>query len=419
VSFAANIENLRPKKGSFTSNSIIVLAAKLTQASASLGAALVVAAALGPEGQGAVERALNLPLMLAPLAGMTGAHAAIALHGRQSPTEEIVGTLWIANLLGITLAALTVFALVQFEFFPVSGHLALAAVALLTFFSLKELGKALSWIRGDAASDNYVASAVSGVRVATLLFCWAFGWLTSERVVWIIVAVWAVSVVPYVVVEQARAVMSEPPRWSRQSLSEFMQIAGPATANLVLVGMLLRVDILLLDAFETPTDDIGRYAMGVRLAEALWLLPLAIAQVFVVDAAKSRLETRSGPSLSRISGLSFGLVSVGGITVWIFLLLLVPKIAPSYAGTERLFLLLLPGIALYSLVPIARNQLILDGRLLTLILCALAAVGANVGLNALLIPRYGVSGAACATTVAYGVLVAGIAKASHLGESRV
>ena len=105
--------------------------------------------------------------------------------------------------------------------------------------------------------------------------------------------------------------------------------------------------------------------------------------------------------------------------MWIFLLLLVPKIAPSYAGTERLFLLLLPGIALYSLVPVARNQLILDGRLLTLILCALAAVGANIGLNALLIPRYGVSGAACATTVAYGVLVAGIAKASHLGESRV
>jgi len=182
--------------------------------------------------------------------------------------------------------------------------------------------------------------------------------------------------------------------------------------------MLLRVDILLLDVFDSPTDDIGRYAMGVRLAEALWLTPLAIAQVFVVDAAQSRRESQSGPSLSRITLASFALVSCGGVAVWIVLDALIPILAPSYEGTAQLFLLLLPGIALYAVVPTARNQLILDGRLVALIVCALTAVGANVVMNWLLIPRYGVRGAAFSTSVAYAVLVLGIALASRFGRNQ-
>jgi len=403
------VQASRILRGDFLKKSARVSLAKIVQAFGALGASLIVAVALGPKGQGEVERTLNIALLLAPLARMSGAHGAIAMHSRGRPNRLVVSSVVFISITGTLLAVLTASVLIAVTDVPVSSSMVYAAIALLALFGTREVGKALSWLRSDAAADNYASVAVALLRVSVLAIGWALGLLTSNRVVWIFVGVWTLTTIVFVSLETRRTTPLEL-AVDRESLVECLRTAGPVTINLLVIGLLLRMDIVVLDYFETPTAEIGRYAMGVRLAEALWLVPLAIAQVFVVDAAQSRRNRSDGPNVSQISQWSFILVSLAGLVVWAGLTQLIPRYAASYDGTQRLFLLLLPGIALYAVVPTVRNRLTLDGRLTGMTVCGAVAVALNLVLNVLFVPRFGAEGAAISTSVAYGVLVLGMLK---------
>lgn len=174
-----------------------------------------------------------------------------------------------------------------------------------------------------------------------------------------------------------------------------------------LLYSLRHVDVLMLEAFRA-SEQVGYYRAALVLTQLLWVVPRSIQSVMIQSTSElwesGRIEriTEIASRASRYTLLFTGLLAVG-------LAALAPLFVPFYFGeTFRPavvpVLLLLPGTIGFAL---ARPMLAISqakGDLRPLIAATGATAGINLLGNLLLIPTYGMLGAAVATSVGYGTL---------------
>ncbi|WP_458187835.1 oligosaccharide flippase family protein [Haladaptatus sp. NG-WS-4] len=176
---------------------------------------------------------------------------------------------------------------------------------------------------------------------------------------------------------------------------------------ILLLMSLYHVDILMLQALS-GNEQVGYYRAALKLAEFLWFVPLALQTVFV----HSTSELWSNDRTAKISELAarttrytflltaimaLGLAALANIAVPVYF-------GPKYPPAITPLLLLLPGALGFAvarpILAIAQGK----GNLKYPIVATGAAAGINLVLNAILIPRYGMNGAAVATSVGYGLM---------------
>jgi O-antigen/teichoic acid export membrane protein len=170
----------------------------------------------------------------------------------------------------------------------------------------------------------------------------------------------------------------------------------------ILAFMNYRIDIFLVNFFVGPAGA-GIYTAAVRMAEQLWLISSAASIVLLprlagLDAAE---ETRRQltPIIARWVTLAvLGIAIVLAVTMdWIVDLVF----GPEYAPAADVLRWLLPGIVAYSCVMVLSPDLSARGRPDLNGWAAAVSLAVNVACNLLLIPLYGIIGAALATTIAY------------------
>jgi len=163
-----------------------------------------------------------------------------------------------------------------------------------------------------------------------------------------------------------------------------------------------RIELYILEWYE-GVDAVGIYSIAMQAAEAIWLVPAAIATAITGPVAHdderdaSRLVTRStAKGLLYTAGVA---LVVGAAAPFVIPLLFGEDFEPA----ARPLLLLLPGIVAYGPVTILVVYLSVRHARPNLSLgVAVAAMVATAVLSLVLIPRYGAEGAAAASAVGYG-----------------
>ena len=176
---------------------------------------------------------------------------------------------------------------------------------------------------------------------------------------------------------------------------------GRGLVNGVLLETHLRVDVIALGYFASDRS-VGIYAFAMLFAEAVYQVPVVIRTVSYPTLVQlaSRLEravlARTVRRLSLIGGATCAAAAAG---VAIGYPLVAPMFDPQYLEGVPALQLILFGMTVYAFV-IPFDQLLLQsgypGR--QSLMMALY-VGINVVLNILLIPVYGLAGAAAATAI--------------------
>ncbi len=182
--------------------------------------------------------------------------------------------------------------------------------------------------------------------------------------------------------------------------------------SIVLVFLLMslyHIDIVMLQQFR-DSASVGNYRAALTLAEFLWFVPIALQTVYVHSTSelwsqnRHRKITELASRTTRYTFLVTAIMAVG-------LAALADVAVPVYFGAEaepaiEPLLLLLPGALGFAL---ARPILAIsqgNGTLRYPVAATGIAAVINVILNAVLIPRYGMSGAAVATSIGYGSMFA-------------
>ncbi|NQT04251.1 MAG: oligosaccharide flippase family protein [Planctomycetes bacterium] len=179
-----------------------------------------------------------------------------------------------------------------------------------------------------------------------------------------------------------------------------------------------RLDIFIVAYFLTTTD-VGYYALAVGLAEKLWMLPGSIATILFPRVSSIKIQDANNltPKVSRNTLFIMLLLALGLLFVCKPVIRIMYGFA--YLPSVKPFMLLLPGIVALGVGKIFTADLAGRGRPEFGTLAAFVSLAINICLNIWFIPKWGIAGAAFASTIAYSLatLIALIAYLEISGNS--
>jgi O-antigen/teichoic acid export membrane protein len=188
------------------------------------------------------------------------------------------------------------------------------------------------------------------------------------------------------------------------SLSRPVQNASLRYGARIQVGAMLnilnaRFDVLVLSAF-VPLATVGSYAIAQIVAELVLLFPNAMGYVLRAQVAKgsARDDSLSGAAL-RLNG-----TLVAGCVLAVFAVgppMILYGFGPGFHSALVPFLILLPGMWFLAAGGLVEDALAGRGRPGLSSILAGVEVAITIGLDLLLIPRYGAIGGAIASVCAY------------------
>lgn len=181
---------------------------------------------------------------------------------------------------------------------------------------------------------------------------------------------------------------------------------GGRTVMANLMGMLnCRADMLMLAALSTPWQ-LGLYGVAVTIAEKVWMLSGSIGEV-----SSTYVATSDGDDQDRIrqTVVAAKWTALGTFALCLAIAVATPLIpwvfGKNFAGACLPTLLLLPGIWARGTSRILAGGIAAIGNPGINAWFGLAGLGLNLALNVALLPRYGATGAAIATSISYCFLM--------------
>lgn len=163
-----------------------------------------------------------------------------------------------------------------------------------------------------------------------------------------------------------------------------------------------RLDVFMIAAM-IGTGGVGHYLVGVNLAELTWWVPLALGTALFPKAAA--MDSESNFEMSAVACRRTLVVT---LLAGLGLLLVAPRAIPLVYGGQfvpsvTIFLILLPSGLFYTVHKVLGSSLSAHGMPQATLYSGLISLPLTVGLNVLMIPRWGITGAAIASDIAYAV----------------
>lgn len=166
--------------------------------------------------------------------------------------------------------------------------------------------------------------------------------------------------------------------------------------------LMYRTDVYLINLFVGPIA-VGIFAVAVHIAERLWTFSFAVSTVLFPklselhkDEAKRRRIT---PMAAR---WVIFLTSIFAIPLALLIKIIIEVLfGAEYADSGNVVLVLLPGIVVFACARVLCSDIAARGQPVLNILVGGTTFTVNVIANLILIPRYGVIGAAVGTSMAY------------------
>jgi O-antigen/teichoic acid export membrane protein len=366
----------------------------------------LIARGYGPTGNGIYTVALLLPTMLSTLLGLgMGPSNVFHLGSKAYGLRAVYRTtavVWLAvSLLGLSIGAALIHLKAQ-QYFPGVPPEVLW-VALLSFPPFLYVSFAGSLFQGlqDFTAFNLSLSLQPALSLAGVLVCVVLG----LPPVWLLAAYLGASTgaaLAMTVVLRRRLVAQSTDDGERCPLRIALAYGLKSHLGNIVAFLNYRIDLFLVNFFVNPAAA-GLYVIAIQLAEKLWLVSQAVSTVLFPRLSEIRHDPDRLLAITQI---------VSRVTLAITLLGAVVAAAIAYVGIGLVFghrfdaaylpfVLMLPGIVAGSAVRILSSEISARGRPEINLYMALVVVVVNVALNVVLIPQYGINGAAVATSIAY------------------
>ena len=344
---------------------------------------------LGVENKGNYTWYINLATMIATVAGL-GIYQSIAYfkrQGRQNINQEYADTFVVQGVL---------YAILSVVLFWVFRDEKVIAVCLLVLVdNLAQQFNMLALI-GDIRKRNN--ALLFGAVIYFVLSCGLLMFVESSPfyaiVVYGLVKVYYTYAYYRIVYEGKHRI-----HVSLNCTLEKMRFGCLPMFSLLLVTINYKIDVIMLKEFQNITDaELSYYSAGVSIAEVAWFLPDVFKEVMfsktanedAIEDVKSVIRVSNAIlSVLIIIGAICGKIAIGVLYGEVFL--------PAYP----VMVVLLCGVPVMSWFKIINTLYTAQGRrTIGFVVLAVSAI-VNVVLNVILIPYFGIMGAAIASCGSY------------------
>jgi len=367
---------------------------------------VIVSRILGPQGKGVYTLAITIPTIIAFILNMGIDSANIYFIGKKTyPIGAIAGNAFLYSLFFGTAAAVLLGAtspLLQAYFLKGVPDKAMAITILLIPIMLisQNIYYILLGYRKIKQLAFLSVSRGAVYLILLLVFHHFFHLSVYEAIYSYILALAAfLSLGMYFLIKAGYL--------SHLSLDKYLFISSlkfGIKQHLGAVAQLLnyRLDLLIIAAFLEPAR-VGLYSVAVLVGESVWYISRAVSQVLYpkTTASKSEEADKFTPIVCR-NAVFLTLIAV----IFLFLIsdYLIPfAFTPLFSESIVVLKLLLPGIFSLSIARILGSDLTGRGFPEYSSLATGISLVLTIILDLLLIPRFGINGAAVASSIAYTV----------------
>ncbi|MBI5231287.1 MAG: oligosaccharide flippase family protein [Coriobacteriales bacterium] len=373
-------------------------AAMVFRQAANFVISILIARGLGPTGKGEIALLQQYAGVAALIMGLgfEGAHAYFVGRRGRRPAEAIADSLLFVaaiSLVGVP----AVWAIVRYLVPALKGVpgpvLVVASLAVVPML-LAGLVSGVLIGEGRVRSQAFATASASVVPLALIGFAAATGRLTVFWAISATVAGLALSAIVALIATRAGKLPS--PSWRR--MREEISYAWRSYVQNVAGYLELRQDVLLLGILSSSAA-VGVYTTGVSFSELIYFVPQTV--MVALTARSFQEEPESGAELTmRVTRLliAFSFVLTAGLAL-IVRPLIALAFGPEFVNASIVFALLVPGILSWALSSQLQAYLATHGRLFPGL--GAIALALNLTLNLVLIPRFGMYGAAVATSISY------------------
>ena len=371
-----------------------------------LGTSIIVARALAPAGRGVyatVVTAIGIFLLLGSL-GMNKAAIYFIARDRPTDAEDVRRTaLWISVAQGLALTLIVALLALALARQPLHG---LPWLAVLIAAPLGLAGQVrVTWegfLRGDQRnhSVNAIALVYAFVFLASAAAGAGLGVLGVDEVLALrVVATVAAAAVAFRLLGHRRSGLRVG-TVRRDVASSLLRYGVPYALMAFLQAMNYDFDVLLVQAFRSNVE-VGWYATAASVGELLWYLPTAVGFVIFPRVARLAASDAFAEAVD-VGRKTLTVTLVGGAILALLAPILVSGLyGDAFAPAIEPLRLLLPGIVMNTWFAVYGGVLLGLGEVRAVMATTFIGVMTNVVLNLWLIPAYGISGAAVASTLSY------------------
>lgn len=377
-----------------------------------LGLVVLVSRTFGPVGQGRYSLAVFLPTVLVLFSnlGVPFANAYFLGRGGVSARSALVTSLrlWILLSACGTLVGAVVVHFLADRFFPGVGRellwIALGALPLALLHALL-----VSLLQGLQDFNRYnvamfaqpvtalllTASAIFVLKwqIEGALVAYALSWLLSAAMAW-----WVLT--PHLGTSRPEEEDGQTEGYARRCIAYGWKVQ--VSINLAFLSY--RASVLLINYFMSPAAT-GVYIIAVMIAEKIWLLSQAASQVLLPRLSELHTDEERRRRLTPLATKIVFAISAA-IALVLFAAakpLIVGFFREEFRESVGALRWLLPGIVLMSAARTLAIDLAARGRVDLNLYVAVLSLVMNVAAAVAMIPRYGINGAAIATSLSYTV----------------
>lgn len=364
---------------------------------------VLVARYLLPEGQGIFIAIMILPNIAIQFANFGVRQSSAYYVGKgKAPKTDILSSVMLIWVISSLFSVILVIVGFQIQGLYKYGWLTLS-MALLTmpvniFISYaKGIAMGMRWVKRINLCE--IIEATFKLLLILLLVVYlkigVFGAVLSFLIALVFEALYTIYWLPKVAPFSFKLVKALPVELIKKGI-------GYAAA-LTIFNLNYRVDIIILEHFVVAAD-IGHYSVGVTLAELIWQLPAVLGFVIFSHSASSENAHEFSKKTWKMLKRIMPLLIIGSLILAVIAPIFVSYVyGEAYKPSIPVIWILLPGIVVSVAFKILNSDLAGRGMPFVALKVFSAALVLNIGLNFLLIPKYGIMGAGAASTVSYTI----------------
>jgi O-antigen/teichoic acid export membrane protein len=395
----------------------VLLNTQVAGTALSFAVSLVLARMLGPGGLGVYAFATAILMILQPIAGGglgTLANRELARRGPSGADGEALA----GRLIGLSLYwSLTVAALLAVGAAVVdpggSRALYLAVLVLPTAVVMETMGGVLSGQHRVRQSQAFTNPGKFGIFLILLGGVWAIGGGTADAEV-ALIALAAASAVVIALLYRASPVKPGLGRVvvpGRRGLLGLLRMSLPFAALAALHYLQRRIDIVMLGALMDDAS-VGQYQVAGRVAD-ICALPAALVGALLAPRFAARVEARDRSDLRQLFWRGNFLAVGAGVGLFAVMVPLAPLLVRVAFGADYLpavpaLYVLAVGAVAMSVKSVSGMLMVMSGQERKVALVLVTSAVVNCVGNWLLIPVYGLVGAAASTAAVAAMTALGI-----------
>ena len=403
------IQRLKSHQGfiKYFNNTSWLLSEKIFKAFTEIFLGIWIARYLGPEQFGLFSYAQSFAALFLVLASLGLDGVVIReLVKDESRAEKIIGTAFILKLVGAIIVLLILVVAVNFTSNDTYTNTLVFIIASATifkafnvadlYFQAKVLSKYVAFVNTGALFISSVVKIVLILNEAPLI---AFAWVVLFESV-----VLAIGFI-YIYIKKNTISSTQYLSYNMATAIDLLRDSWPFILSGIVTSIYMRIDQVMIKEMLN-TEAVGQYAAAVRLSEAWYFIPVIVASSLfpAIINAKKHNEELYNLRLQKLYNLMTWIAIIIAITMtflndWVVDLLYGDQY--NQAGTV-LMIHAWAGIFVFLGVVSGKWFLSENLQILAFWRCFCGMI-INIILNIILIPKYGIQGAAVATLLSYFV----------------